>query len=550
MMEAMTAPGDLPTETADATLLVGATHVADDAKDAPSDAQPGAARASERASAAVPDAESDAEPDVEPDAVPERADVSAYGGPVPRVERPSLWPSVVVAVGALVAYLALSLARWHRWDTPSWDNGIFEQAVRGWAGLGWPVVDIKGAGYVQLGDHWSPLLVVLAPFYRMFPGPVTLLVAQAVLVAISVVPLTHAARRWLGRAAGLAVGVAYAASWGVQSAIDVQFHEYALAAPILAFGLAAALDGRWRRACVWILLLLGVKEDLGLTVAGFGVVLWCWGERRRAWQMVAAGLGGMALTLFVLVPLFNPWHRYDYWGRLGEEGATDAPGGVAGLVDGVWRIFTHLLVPEVKIETLVLLLVVTAFAALRSPLLLMIVPTMLWRYAGSTEYYWGSTWHYSLILMPIVFAAAVDGTRLLRTSSRTVARGYARAVPALTVVVAALLVPRFPLSDLADPATYERPGHVAAGERALAVIPAGASVASDLGLIVHLTADRTVYWIGTESPVTPDYVAIRTSAGWGGNPPSDVAGYAASLFGGTYEVVHDDGGYVVARRIG
>lgn len=529
MMGAMTAPRDLPTETADADATeVEVTGTG--AGEAP-DATSGEAGSREPAGPAEPEQRVGRRPE-------------------PRVERPSLWPAVVVATLALGAYLVLSLARWHRWETPSWDNGIFEQAVRGWAGFGWPVVDIKGDGYIQLGDHWSPLLALLAPFYRLFPGPETLLVAQAVLVAISVVPITHAARRWLGSLAGLCVGVAYAASWGVQSAIDVQFHEYALAAPILAFGLAAALDGRWRRACLWILLLLGVKEDMGLTVAGFGVVLWFWGERRRAWQMVAAGLGGMALTLLVLIPIFNPWNRYDYWGKLGEEGAAAGPDGLAGLVDSVWRIVTNLFVPDVKIETLALIVVVTAFAALRSPLLIMIVPTMLWRFAGSTEYYWGSTWHYSLILMPMVFAATIDGVRLLRRSPRTSARRYARAVPALTVVVAALLVPRFPFADLADPGTYERPPHVASGERALASIPAGASVASDLGLLVHLTREHTVYWIGTASPVTPEYVAIRTRGGWGGNPPDDVAQYAVSRFGGVYEVAFDEGGYQVARRVG
>ncbi|MGP7961179.1 DUF2079 domain-containing protein [Sanguibacter sp. A247] len=512
----MTAPRDLPTMTADATMSTAG-------------APAGGAEATEDVTA--------------PDRHADRT-------LAPRVERPSLWPALVVALLALGAYLVLSLARWNRWEAPSWDNGIFEQAIRGWAGFGWPVVDIKGEGYIQLGDHWSPLLVVIAPFYRLFPGPVTLLVAQAVLVAISVVPLTHVARRWLGNLAGLGVGVAYAASWGVQSAMDVQFHEYALAAPILAFGLAAALDGRWRPACAWLLLLLGVKEDMGLTVAGFGVVLWFWGERRRAWQMVAAGLGGMALTLFVLIPIFNPWNRYDYWGKLGEDGAAVEPGGIAGLIGGVWRILTHLFVPDVKLETLALLVIVTAFAALRSPLLIMIVPTMLWRFAGSTEHYWGSTWHYSLILMPIVFAATIDGVRLLRTSPHAAARGFARAVPALTVVVAAVLVPHFPFGDLADPATYERPASVASGERALASIPAGASVASDLGLIVHLTRAHTVYWIGTESSVAPQYVAIRTMSGWGGNPPDDVARYAASRFGGVYEVSFDEGGYQVARRIG
>ena len=226
--------------------------------------------------------------------------------------RLATWPAVALAVVAFAAYLTLSLARWNRWDTPSWDNAIFEQGIRGWAGPGWPIVDIKGHEFNQLGDHFSPIIALVAPFYRVFPSPVTLLVAQCVLVAISVVTLTVLARRRLGAVPGLLVGVAYASSWGVQSAIDVQFHEYAFAAPILAFGLKAALEKRWTPACVWIALLLLVKEDMGLTVAGFGAVLWLWGERRRAWQMVATGLGGMALVLGVVIPLFNPRHQYDY----------------------------------------------------------------------------------------------------------------------------------------------------------------------------------------------------------------------------------------------
>ena len=96
----------------------------------------------------------------------------------------------------------------------------------------------------------------------MFPTPVTLLVAQCVLVAVSIVPITMVARRLLGRWQGLAVGFAYAFAWGIQSAIDVQFHEYALAVPILAFGLAAFLSERWAAGAVWMIALLGVKEDL------------------------------------------------------------------------------------------------------------------------------------------------------------------------------------------------------------------------------------------------------------------------------------------------
>ena len=462
--------------------------------------------------------------------------------------RLATWPAVALAVVAFAAYLTLSLARWNRWDTPSWDNAIFEQGIRGWAGPGWPIVDIKGHEFNQLGDHFSPIIALVAPFYRVFPSPVTLLVAQCVLVAISVVPLTVLARRRLGAVPGLLVGVAYASSWGVQSAIDVQFHEYAFAAPILAFGLKAALEKRWTPACVWIALLLLVKEDMGLTVAGFGAVLWLWGERRRAWQMVATGLGGMALVLGVVIPLFNPRHQYDYWGKLGEDGG-DTATSAGSLLAGLWRIVTHFFVPGQKITTLLLIVAISGLVALRSPLLLMIVPTMVWRYAGSTEFYWGPTWHYSLILMPIVFFAAIDGCERLLGSGLRLLRGYGRAAPVVMVLVSAALLPSFPLGDLARPSTYEVPEHAAAGAAALATIPPGSSVTTDLGLIVRLATEHRAYWVGNDGNPATDYVAIRADHGWGPDGPTDAAEYAELLYPGhTYETVFDDGGYQVARR--
>ncbi|PFG32685.1 DUF2079 domain-containing protein [Sanguibacter antarcticus] len=461
---------------------------------------------------------------------------------------PGSWPAAATAGLALVAfaaYLTLSLARWYRWANPSWDLAIFEQAVRGYAHLGAPIVTIKGADFNQLGDHFSPLLVLLAPFYRLFPTPVTLLVAQCVLVAVSVVPVTAVARRILGTWRGLALGTAYAFSWGIQAAVDVQFHEYALAVPLLAFGLAAFLDGRWRASAVWIVLLLGVKEDLGLTVAAFGLVLWLRGQRRLGAVVAGTGVLGMALVVGVLVPALNPDGRYDYWGRLDEDGSA----GSTGLVASAVRLVGDLLVPAVKIETLALLLVVTAFVALRSPLVLLAVPTILWRFAGSVEFYWGTTWHYSLILVPILFAAAIDGLRTLEGSRFTVLRRYARAAPALMLLVAAVLLPRFPLADLWEPGTYARSDRVEVGQRAVASIPEGASVASDLGLILQLTTHHEVYWLGGVPEVAPDYVALDLT-GWGGNPPDDVEAYTENVYrGASYEVVFDEWGYVVAKRL-
>lgn len=77
----------------------------------------------------------------------------------------------LLAVALFVAYTALSLARYRHLATRSWDLGIFEQAVRAYAHLQAPVVDLKGPGANVLGDHFSPVTALLAPVYRVFPSP-------------------------------------------------------------------------------------------------------------------------------------------------------------------------------------------------------------------------------------------------------------------------------------------------------------------------------------------------------------------------------------------
>jgi len=87
---------------------------------------------------------------------------------------PWLWALLLA-----LAYTALSVSNYLRYEIRSWDLGIFTQTIAGYARLDPPVVNLKGAGLNVLGDHFSPLLAALAPFYRLWPTPVTLLVAQA-----------------------------------------------------------------------------------------------------------------------------------------------------------------------------------------------------------------------------------------------------------------------------------------------------------------------------------------------------------------------------------
>ena len=438
--------------------------------------------------------------------------------------------------GLAAAYSVLSLTRFASLSTPSWDNAIFQQAIAGYAHLRAPIVDIKGPGYNILGDHFSPVLAVLAPVYRLFPAAQTLLVAQAVLVAGSVVPITRIAVERLGSAGGWAVGVAYGLSFGLQSAVYTDFHEMAFAAPLMALAGTAYLRRRWWAVAGWTALLLLVKEDLGITVAAVGVLLMIAGARRLGAALAGIGMAGCAVLLFVVIPAVNRSGRFDYWSAVsfGRGGPS------------AWHTFVSGW--DVKLPTLLLTFGITGFLALRSPWVLVAGPTLAWRWIGTNREYWDTNWHYSLILMPIVFIAMLDGIERARRSRPAWLRRYTEHLPTVVAAVSLVLVLQFPLHNLLRAATYQpNPTDVAAARAAIGTIPHGASVETNMGLITHLVSDHHVYWFGSiGAAVAPDYVLIDTHTD---HDRAAIADYADRQHPGHhYEQIYDSDGYQVAER--
>ncbi|MEJ7633911.1 DUF2079 domain-containing protein [Aeromicrobium sp.] len=428
---------------------------------------------------------------------------------------------IALSVGA--AYAVLALVRYRRFTISSWDHAIFEQAVKGYARSGAPIVDVKGPGFNILGDHFSPVNVLIAPVYRLIPSAQTIALAQVVLIAVSVAVIAALAMRHLGTLTGAVIAVAYGVSFGLQSAVEAEFHEVAFAAPLLALAGAAYVERRFGAVVLWSLPLLLVKEDLGLTVAVIGGLLWWAGERRRGVVLAGVGLAAMAVILLVIVPAFNPGDAYAYTSSLGGD-----RGIVATLFDEPGR----------KLATVALTVGVTGLAALASPWVLLVLPTFAWRFAGDNAYYWGTEWHYSLLLMPIVFVAMID------TMRRWPRLRWATAV---AVVVTGFTLVNSPLATLLDSETYRDAPRAGAAREVIAKVPAGASVETDIAMMSHLVTDHTVYWWGSIGDgVTPTYVLFDAAGGIGS--PVDVVAYAEEAHGGTYELIHDADGYLLAHR--
>ncbi|MEU8621826.1 DUF2079 domain-containing protein [Streptomyces sp. NPDC048623] len=402
------------------------------------------------------------------------AEAEAAAGPRTRQRPPRPWLPWAWAAALCLLYATVAVRRHQLMRTTGYDLGIFEQAVRAYAEFRAPVVPLRGEGFNLLGDHFHPLLAALAPLYRLFPSPLTLLVAQSALLALAVVPLARWAVRVVGPRGAHVVAAGYGLSWGVASAAAFDFHEVALAVPLLSFSLEALGRRRWRAAVAWAAPLVLIKEDLGLTLAAVGVYIAVKGPRRLGIATVAAGLLASLIEIKFLLPAFNPGGDYAHGGNLAD--------GHGSLLSTLAHAPLDALRPDIKAMTLILVFAPSALLALRSPLALIAVPTLAWRMASENAFHWGTAFHYSAVLMPVVFAGLLDV--LGRETSRRTVRASLVTVLAVTVV----MLPSFPLAQLAQRATWRTTSHVEAARSLLARIPDGATVAASNRLVPQLTS--------------------------------------------------------------
>ncbi len=405
------------------------------------------------------------------------------------------------AFALFVLYTVAGVRDHTQLGTLGYDLGIFEQDVRSWAGLHLPTAELLGPDYPRLGNHFSPILLLLAPFYVLFSSPVTLIVAQAALLAVAVVPIATWAQRTLDRNTAVVVALGYGLSWGLAHAVEFSFHEVAFAVPLLAFSACALGQGRARAAVAWALPLLLVKEDLGLTVIGVGLLVWLHlGRRVLGLCTIGIGFVGMGLA-YLILNLNRPGGGYDHSGKVGF--------GEGNFGSQVEHFTVGMLNPESKAQLLILLFAITGFLALRSPLALLAVPTLAWRLYSDHWPYFTGHYHYNLVLMPILFAAFVHAMVRLGPDGAALRR-FALQMCAVTT---ALLLPSSFLANPLRPSAWAEQPRVAQAKAVMAQLPDDATVATSNNLAPQLTGRAKVSIFGwTHQLSDPDWILVDRAA--------------------------------------
>lgn len=416
------------------------------------------------------------------------------------------------------------------------DFGIFVQQLWGFAHFKLlPMTTARG--FIFFGDHVSPILCILAPFYWIVGwlcgGAVTLGVLQSFGFAIGALPLYWLARdRLHSPTVSLFFPIIYLLYPGVQLPNLGDFHESLLIAPLSLFAFYYLQRLEYRRMWVFVILTLMCKEDASLIIGMLGAYTWfILRNRALGVSLVGIAIVWLGVCLWGIVPFFREGQTYGYLGFFKVD-ASQEPG-ISLLISQIMEpIRTSISLN--KIIYFVQLLLPLGFLSLAAPAEFLIgVPTLL-----ALVLYTGppfgmvasiSSWHTAAVV-PWVFISSIYGVeRVMRgfqglsavvpwTSSRGIA---IVTYLALCGVLSNMVYGVLPYSVNFSFNDFRITEHDRIGHDLLTQIPPDAAVSTTSQMLAHLGDREWIYhfpepfkrviWMSDKLvPRPPDYVLVDT----------------------------------------
>jgi uncharacterized membrane protein len=422
---------------------------------------------------------------------------------------PAIAPRTVVAAGVVGYTLALgvvTVTRHRTLQTHALDLGYYVQLL-------WSIAHGLGARVTlpamhAWGDHFSPVLYLLAPLgWLTFTAP-ALLLAQTVILALGALAVWGFARHHLGDE-GLAAGFAllYLVNPSLHGVNVRDVHPQAFAIPLLIAAALAFDRGRWAWCGLALALVAACREDAAVALVGFA--LWLALGRRR-WALGGAlALAAVLLLTFdtrVLLPYFRgaPYpHLVKRYSHLGGS----LPDLLLTLVARPWR-WVPVLLQAHKVVYLLAMLAPLAFLPLLAPMALAgAAPGLAVNLLTYDRVLFNHRSQYQVFVLPFLILAAVEGCAALRRRaagerSRLTPRGLLIAAVLISVALSART-----LNDLVWTRWRLSPEQRAAREL-LAAIPPDAAVSVNERLVPHLARRREVYVYDTATDRSQDVLEL------------------------------------------
>jgi len=439
----------------------------------------------------------------------------AYGGDVwggfgdrPLWRRPAFWAGIV-GVLASTDLAICSIVKFHRFATHIDDLGLYDQMCWGLIhGYGFltTIYDLPRDNF--LAEHIVPTVAVVAQIYRLWEDPRILLILQSLALAAGGLLVYRIARKRTSTAwFPFLLTVAYFVNPLLERGWMNDFHVDALEVFLYLAAYACLLRGAEKRAwsaAYWVLivLLLGCKEDVGLSVAALGLVVAA-AQRRRLLGLstAAVGLAWSYVAITKLLPHFASAggaavevnRQIANYSHLGSN----IPEIALSPILHPLRVLGAVLLPERVVSVLKVLMPV-GFLPLFAPLwLILLGPSYLTTILSGWEGQYGLHSHYGLVFVAPAFIAAVEGWRNLESGRLGLKPKHLGTAALIVACLSLSAANKFRKFRLTRPLKWTRAyrTHVDRSEvlKVGEKIPPYASLSADEALGSHFSRRRYIY---------------------------------------------------------
>ncbi|HSE04245.1 MAG TPA: DUF2079 domain-containing protein [Methylomirabilota bacterium] len=417
---------------------------------------------------------------------------------------PAVHPRRTVLIGVAV-YAALfsfvTVTRHFTFATHALDLGYYVQLV-------WNLA--RGAGpYVSLpemhawGDHLSPIMYLFVPAYWVAPGPVVLLVAQSVALALGGIAVFGLARARLGdERPAAAFALLYLMNPSLHGINVRDFHAAALAIPLLLTAFWAVEAGRPGLALLPVAFTLLCREDAALPVIGLGA--WMAAAHRR-WVLgpliAAVALAVLAVDLRWIIPAYRG-EPYSHFGRYAHLGGSLTEIVVNAILHPV-RTLGALATGRRAVYLATMLAPLAFLPLLGGWDLLGVLPALVQNLLSSDPVLYSPRAQYQSFVLPFLVLAAIGGyARLARRRPGS----WPVAVLVLAMVASLALASRT-VNNLSVARFWPAPSHRAAYQ-VMARVPPGAALTAQDSYVPHLSL-RPLVFVFPVAIEKSDYVLIN-----------------------------------------
>ncbi len=324
-----------------------------------------------------------------------------------RLDLPRLWNSAspsqiegLVWILTLIYFVSGSLIGFTRHfalQTRAFDLGIFDQVL--WNTLqGDFLLSSLKDNTCLLGDHFSPFLIFLTPFYALFKDPITLLILQAAALS-SCIPVVYkfAQQQLKDPRAAFCFAAAFFLFYPERSALHEDFHPEVMVQPLLFLTFILMKQRKWALFLGCLAICLSAKENFAGIVFIFGLSLFLFEKKKLLGGLLAAFsvfyLAGV--TRWIIPSISGKSYLYCgfYQSILKHPAAALHQILSLDALSYVMKLFSPLLF----------------LSFLHPPSLLLTLPVLAQNLLSENEVTRSFSYHYTAGLSPFVFISAIMG---------------------------------------------------------------------------------------------------------------------------------------------